>query len=327
MSRTATAAPWFARDLAGARHAEGQPTRREIESALAGVRDGLARLRGVASADQLARRATEELCRRLGFDRSAFFAVEGSRVAVGAVHIEAHPAAAAPFLELVRVAEPQLAPDLWETDMVRQRKAILVSDARNDPRTLKLVIEAARTRSYVAAPVAPQGRVTGFFAADRFFARRDVTPLDRDALWAFAEGFAHAYEHVLLKERLRSQADELTKLLGALGRGLAGLEEGLPGAAAAVPAEAPTREPHPLMQLLAPAAPVAADHTLLTRREREVLALMAEGATNAMIAERLVISPGTVKSHVKHILRKLNASNRAEAVSRYLRVAGARGRR
>ena len=60
---------------------------------------------------------------------------------------------------------------------------------------------------------------------------------------------------------------------------------------------------------------------LLTRREREVVALMAAGATNAEIADRLVISQDTVKSHVKHVLRKLRASNRAEAVSRYLRVA------
>jgi DNA-binding NarL/FixJ family response regulator len=58
---------------------------------------------------------------------------------------------------------------------------------------------------------------------------------------------------------------------------------------------------------------------LLTRRELEVLAMMAEGASNAKIAERLVISQSTVKSHVKNILRKLGASNRTEAASIYLR--------
>ena len=47
---------------------------------------------------------------------------------------------------------------------------------------------------------------------------------------------------------------------------------------------------------------------------------MSDGSTNAAIANELVISEGTVKSHVKHILRKLRASNRAEAVSRYLRL-------
>jgi DNA-binding NarL/FixJ family response regulator len=39
---------------------------------------------------------------------------------------------------------------------------------------------------------------------------------------------------------------------------------------------------------------------------------------NAIIAERLVIKPGTVKAHVKHILRKLDAINRTEAIARYM---------
>jgi DNA-binding NarL/FixJ family response regulator len=60
---------------------------------------------------------------------------------------------------------------------------------------------------------------------------------------------------------------------------------------------------------------------LLTRREREVLELITSGATNIRIAEQLVISEGTVKSHVKHILRKLRVGNRAEAVARYLQLA------
>jgi DNA-binding NarL/FixJ family response regulator len=59
---------------------------------------------------------------------------------------------------------------------------------------------------------------------------------------------------------------------------------------------------------------------LLTAREREVLELMASGATNGAIAAQLVISEGTVKSHVKRILRKLRVSNRAEAVARYLHL-------
>jgi DNA-binding NarL/FixJ family response regulator len=59
---------------------------------------------------------------------------------------------------------------------------------------------------------------------------------------------------------------------------------------------------------------------VLTERELEVLRLMATGSTNAQIASELVISQGTVKSHVKHILRKLHASNRAQAVSRAFRI-------
>jgi DNA-binding NarL/FixJ family response regulator len=59
---------------------------------------------------------------------------------------------------------------------------------------------------------------------------------------------------------------------------------------------------------------------LLTPRELEVIELMAAGAHNADIAARLVISETTVKSHVKQILRKMQASNRAQAASRYVRL-------
>jgi DNA-binding NarL/FixJ family response regulator len=57
----------------------------------------------------------------------------------------------------------------------------------------------------------------------------------------------------------------------------------------------------------------------LSRRELEVLALIAEGATNAEIAERLVIAVSTVGSHIKSILRKLEVRNRTQAAARYLR--------
>jgi LuxR family maltose regulon positive regulatory protein len=54
----------------------------------------------------------------------------------------------------------------------------------------------------------------------------------------------------------------------------------------------------------------------LSNRELEVLRLIASGASNQAIAELLVISIGTVKSHINHILGKLAARNRTEAVAR-----------
>jgi len=52
----------------------------------------------------------------------------------------------------------------------------------------------------------------------------------------------------------------------------------------------------------------------LTPRERDVFLLMVRGLGTATIADRLVIRPGTVKDHIKSILRKIGASNRAEAI-------------
>jgi NarL family two-component system response regulator LiaR len=57
----------------------------------------------------------------------------------------------------------------------------------------------------------------------------------------------------------------------------------------------------------------------LTERERAVLALMIEGLSNTQIADRLVVSPSTIKSHVSSILSKLGVSSRTEAVTVALR--------
>lgn len=51
----------------------------------------------------------------------------------------------------------------------------------------------------------------------------------------------------------------------------------------------------------------------LTEREREILALIAAGHRNKLIARKLKIAEGTVKVHVKHLLRKLNLESRVEA--------------
>ena len=51
----------------------------------------------------------------------------------------------------------------------------------------------------------------------------------------------------------------------------------------------------------------------LSKRELEVLQLIAEGCTNQDIADRLILSPTTIKTHVQNILRKLDVSDRTQA--------------
>ncbi|MNC31705.1 Transcriptional regulatory protein DegU [compost metagenome] len=59
---------------------------------------------------------------------------------------------------------------------------------------------------------------------------------------------------------------------------------------------------------------VAGDNNPLTRREAEVLRLMAEGKSNKMIGEYLFISEKTVKNHVSSILQKMEVDDRTQAV-------------
>ena len=76
-----------------------------------------------------------------------------------------------------------------------------------------------------------------------------------------------------------------------------------------------TAQPPQENRLPAPAMPaVSAAKTLdLSEREREVLRLIAQGATNREIAEHLVISEGTVKNHISHILGRLGLRDRTQA--------------
>ncbi|MBL8164382.1 MAG: hypothetical protein JNJ61_20505 [Anaerolineae bacterium] len=75
-------------------------------------------------------------------------------------------------------------------------------------------------------------------------------------------------------------------------------------------------------RILAAAPPEAAhSHDGLTEREQEVLCLLASGASNQDIAERLVITVGTAKTHISHLMSKLDARNRTEVVA-HARTAG-----
>jgi DNA-binding NarL/FixJ family response regulator len=82
------------------------------------------------------------------------------------------------------------------------------------------------------------------------------------------------------------------------------------------PAIAPAMAVRMLGDLPEVASPVSGPTVAkLSHREREVLALLAEGLTNREIGERLTITERTVKSHVGHVLDKLHLRNRSEAAA------------
>jgi DNA-binding NarL/FixJ family response regulator len=147
--------------------------------------------------------------------------------------------------------------------------------------------------------------VDGLEATRRLLARVEAPPrvlilttfgLDEyvfGALRAGASGF-------LLKD---APPEQLIAAVHTLARGDALLDPGITRAVVERFSEIPE-----------PDATHAARLAVLSEREREVLLLLVEGCSNREIAERLVVSEGTVKSHVVAVLRKLDLRGRVQAV-------------
>lgn len=119
-----------------------------------------------------------------------------------------------------------------------------------------------------------------------------VSETDQDLFEAIRSG-ARGY---LVKS---TSADEFFDLLGALHRGEVPLSRGLA-----------TKIVRYIVE-----GGAGNDLPDLTPREREILVLVADGATNREVARRLRVSEPTVKFHMTHILRKLHLQNRAQAVA------------
>ncbi len=132
-------------------------------------------------------------------------------------------------------------------------------------------------------------------------------------LYSFAQGLRLALSRAAIAEQLQSAGRALETAAAHVDGTLSGLHQVSLDVSSGREANRPPR--------VSPEAPRSV-RDVLTCREVEVLELMAQGCTNAKVAAKLVVSEGTVKQHVKHILRKLRAGNRAEAVSRLYASAG-----
>jgi DNA-binding CsgD family transcriptional regulator len=290
--------------------------RGERQERLDALEAGLAPLRWIHDPQELLSRVCEAVATSCGFDRAMLSRVEGSSWRPWKSFSAADREAEQRFRGWI-TATPEIPLDhlLLENEMVRRHAPAIVLSP-DDSRVYRPFAEASGLTSYVAAPLMPAGRVIGFLHADHEEAA--VTEIDRDVLWAFTEAFGHIFERAVLLNRLREQREQVGRAMETVAsvlEDLANAEIELAGRGPEVSAAGAGAGLQPASNL-----PGSRIEALLTARELEVLALMATGATNARIAQQLVISDGTVKSHVKRILRKLRAGNRAEAISRYLRL-------
>jgi DNA-binding CsgD family transcriptional regulator/GAF domain-containing protein len=291
------------------------------DAAFGRVRDALGGLRDCDSTATLVVRATEAVC-EVGFDRSIVSRVDEAEWILEHVWVDRDPKWAGEILEVGRANPQVLDRTLVETEMLRRKVGILVRDVQDRPAVHRPVADASQSRAYVAVPLMSGGTVIGFVHGDCYYQGRELDPFDRQLLTVFAEGLGQALGRTSMLDRLaaiRAGVDQVSSALVAAK----GERERLGEAP-------PTVGPDGFVPAGAPAGcdgrfPSVSEGSMLTRRELEVLRLMAAGDTNGRIGRRLVISEGTVKSHVKHILRKLGAANRAEAVSRWLGMEHERG--
>ncbi len=272
--------------------------------ALERVRDAVRGLGEIGSPQGILDRAAEELGIGSQFDRVLIGEVIDRTLHPRSIWSrEGQDEADAALVELSG-APIKLEYPLIEDEVVAHQRVEIVAVDRARRRAPARLTNALGWGSYVVAPLTVGGTTVGLMHADTTASGRALGPLDAEVAAQYTDGLAGVFERAVLRETLRLHREELRSAVrwmsGRLSRLAADTERG-PAATE-------------------PAGPELVD--ALTPRELEVLRLLARGHTNQSIAAALVVREGTVKYHVKNILRKLGATSRADAVSRYVRASG-----
>ncbi|WP_141013623.1 LuxR C-terminal-related transcriptional regulator [Nocardioides sambongensis] len=257
----------------------------------------LRNLQQVESTADLVSQVPDEVA-ALGFRRVLFSWVDQARWVPVSFHTETGPEEARAVMEAGQ-------PPYWdlhrllEGEMITHRRPMLVRNALDNPRVHQDIQAVMHSHSYVAAPVIRRAQVVGFVSADQNVELDVVDEVDRDLIHLFAEGVSLALDRVAVLEEL----GELRRRIGEQAAAMSGLlgDE----------ADVVRRRLRPDV------APEPSWRRALTRREEDVLALVAAGMTNAQIGQRLYVTEGTAKTHVKNLLRKLGVDNRAHAGALY----------
>jgi len=271
--------------------------------ALERVADAVRRLGEVGSPQGILERAAEELGMSSEFDRVVLGEVRGDELHVRALWSGEDPEAATAALEELRRAPVRLEYPSIEDEVARRQRTEIVEAREPRSRANRRLAAVLGWDAYVVTALVVQGNAVGLLHADAGGGRgRHPDALDAEVVTRYAEGLAGVFERAVLREmlqlhhhELRSAVEWMSGRLGQLATGAAEVS------AASDLGESGTIDP-------------------LTARELDVLRLLARGQTNLEIARELVVREGTIKYHVKNILRKMGATSRADAVSRYARA-------
>jgi DNA-binding CsgD family transcriptional regulator len=256
--------------------------------------EGIRRMKKAGSLQGLGRQACTELCDALGFDHAFLSFVENDQFVVE----ESDHSLGGPTVIRRRgcVAE-QLC--------IRMRDTIrtTVDDVPAAPGYRDLL----GSEHYLVAPVIAESRVVALLHVSRI-SEGGLSDRDIDVLDTFASAFSLLHERMLNTERVQQQRNSIARAAARL------TEEAdrIAAAAISLDVEFDNRIEPPTI------APDSALAAALSDRERQVFERLVLGASNAEIADELVITIETVKTHVKRILRKIGAINRSEAIALYM---------
>jgi DNA-binding CsgD family transcriptional regulator len=298
--------------IAHARAAIREADEFERRAALSSASGVLDRLRSATTVERLIQRAPSEVA-RVGYERCVLSRLSDGYWVARSAFVDGDPDLALAIIAAGNRQPRRVDQNLVESDLLRRRAPILVVDAQTNPRVHPEFAQVTGSRSYIAAPLVVGRSVVGFVHADAG-QTGIVDEFNRDMLGMVAECLGYAFERAVYHERLQA----IKRQVGKYGAAVMDMvdemvEADLDPASTPVATEQQLRAAPPQFQ------PASTRSPALTPREHDVLELMAAGDTNSRVASTLFITEATVKTHVKHILRKLDASNRAEAVSRYLR--------
>ncbi len=266
-----------------------------------------AALRPSRTVQELFARASEVALETLPFDRIVVLSVGATTLHADDSGSLAHEPSDA-LRRRVQARPVALAPRTLEAVALNRGADVRHAGPRHS--TLAVALEL---REFAIAPVAPVGTALALVVCDR--ESSPVEDSEQEAVDAFASILAMALEQTVLRMRNQEISVELRHLTASAQALLAELND--------APMELPSSRgqgPRFAWDALAAPAGVAAPG-LLSNREVEIVERLAAGRSNREIAEDLVLSPETVKGHVARILRKLGATNRVEAVTRYLAMA------
>jgi DNA-binding CsgD family transcriptional regulator len=254
--------------------------------------EAIRRMKKAGSLQGLGRQACAELCDTLGFDSALLSFVEDD----GFVVEKSNHDLGGPTVIRRRGC-------VAERHCIRLRDTICTND---DVPASPEYRDVLGSPHYLVAPVIAESRVVALLHVSHREGR--LSARDIDLLDTFASAYSMLHQRMLNTERVQQQRTSIARAAAWL------TEEADRIAAAAISLDV-ERDNRVEPPTIAPDSALAAT---LSDRERQVFERLVLGASNAEIADELVITVETVKTHVKRILRKIGAINRSEAIALYM---------